>query len=147
MKKKGIIGILVFFAMVMQGFSSCTVDNEGIADEDRVPQANYHFSGKVTDESGAPLKGIQVIARLGEMTPSFTRDTMYTDASGKYEKQDTFLPYNSADVTFNDIDGAENGGEFESFTIKVMTKPFERGNGASFSGSFLVEADAVLKKK
>ena len=80
-------------------------------------------------------------------------DTLYTDASGRFEKDQ--LKYSWPDelknvtVRFEDVDGAENGS-YQTKELKrsdIQVKQTDKGKGAWFAGSFTVTADAVLEKE
>ena len=48
---------------------------------------------------------------------------------------------------FEDIDGAENGGEFESAEAAPEIKRTKKGDKSWYGGAFEVKADVTLKKK
>jgi len=78
-----------------------------------VPSADYEFKGTVTDKvNSKPIPNIRVI-HLDR------GDFAFTNAEGKYAfnyKDDLF---DSFHLMVEDIDGEENGGDFESQEIKV----------------------------
>lgn len=65
---------------------------------------SFAASGRVVDEEGNPIQGIRV--KLGHET--------YTDAMGGF-----YAFGRSQHLEFEDVDGAENGGDFESRTITL----------------------------
>lgn len=74
------------------------------------------IEGTVSDQNGKPIEHIMV-----SMTWSSGREatTVYTSSEGTFK---TEVPTEETwvDITVSDIDGKENGGEFETVTDKVM---------------------------
>lgn len=94
-----------------------------------VPHADYVVSGKVTDEAGTPIKGIQVSSLAGDEY-HHQCDTVYTDDDGGYEIRgmvDFLGP--EVDVRYEDVDGEENGGLFMTEDRKVALEKQEEGSG------------------
>lgn len=134
--------------LALLGFSSC--DGIGPKCEYGTPNADYKVLGTVTDEAGNPLKGIQVAKEETAKGRDYTlRDTVYTDEGGKYLFEDNASPAERAvNMTFNDIDGAANGGEFESMTVKdVAYEQTKKGSGNWYDGEFMTTVNAELRKK
>lgn len=135
--------------LALLGFSSC----DKIGDEPceyGTPNADYKMMGTVTDEAGNPLKGIQVAKEeLDKGNKYPLRDTVYTDASGKFSFSANYFPLDrTVNVTFNDIDGSENGGEFESQTITgVVYEKTKESDQGWYKGEFTANVNAELKKK
>ena len=53
-------------------------------------------------------------------------------------------------LLFTDIDGVENGGEFETLTVDLNTLPETKvaeGDGGWYGGKYEVTADVKLKEK
>ncbi len=68
----------------------------------------FEVRGRVTNESGEPIKGIRVTLE------DFDRES-YTDDSGDYRISGVVLTiYKSQTIVFDDVDGLDNGGEFAS---------------------------------
>lgn len=107
--------------------------------------ASYKVTGTVADETGNPLKGIQVVSVFEYDESSFT-DMLYSDKEGKFDKSYTFTLCRSVTFTFNDIDGEANGGSFSPLTVKADIRRIEDAKG-SFAGSYLVSYDARLTRK
>lgn len=133
------------------GFSGC----EGIihfgAAEYGCPHADYKIVGEITGE-GKPIKGIRVSLLEGPFNDNqyYGIDTLYTDSSGKIEKD---LPSFTLDparfsIKLEDVDGPENG----SWQTKTLTKEslvFKQtkpGDKKWYDGAFTVTANAELKK-
>ena len=132
-------------ALALLGFAGCSDDKEedipvlyGVP----VSTVDYRVSGTVTDKEGKPLKAIQVIIEnpkayyyLDENEEPYGRDpqtdkvipdTTYTDQEGKFTTARTLAFDNDGlVVSLHDIDGKDNGGEFQS---KLLTTK-ELGEG------------------
>lgn len=137
------------------GFSSCSND----AAEDGnfellygTPTATFQVKGKVTNESGQPVKGILVVTQHG------IKDSTYTDENGQFvsgelatTSVDYMLKKGKLEVTFEDVDGNENGGTFANDTVtsKDITdvKQTKKGDGSWYLGAYELTANKQLKKK
>ena len=104
--------------------------------------------GSVKDGNGKPIKGIQVVAEQTYSGKTVQRDTLYSDEKGQFSLSKNEHPlYRSLDVIFNDVDGADNGGEFESKTAsKVKYERTKKGKDW-YEGEFTATANVVLNKK
>ena len=150
-----ILGALLGFL----GFSSCNIfENPFIRDMYGQPSANYKLVGSVTDESGKPIKGIQVtfhpeFSGTVDEDNSWQTDTLYSDASGKFSKD--VLKYDWPDLTnsvvkFRDVDGPDNGGSFKPKDMPVSALKVDqtqKGSGSWFEGYFTITADVKMEKE
>ena len=141
------------------GFSSCNIlVDPFLRCEYGQPNADYKLIGEVKDQAGKPVKGIRVVfhpetAGTDEEINAWNSDTLYSDASGKFSKDQ--LKYNWPDLTnsyvkFEDGDGEENGGSFKSAVLPYSALKVEqtkKGDGSWYSGSFTITADAKLEKE
>lgn len=129
-------------------FVSCMVENPEDSfntSSDGQPIANYQVMGKVSDEDGKPINGIRVIADYSTDIV-YRADTLYTDKDGEYSKFLTIPRSGDFYLTFTDIDGQANGGEFESCSEQVKPVRTEISSG-HFGGSYIVSFNATLKRK
>ena len=97
--------------------------------------AEFGASGRVVDESGTPIEGIE--ARCGE-----NRTT--TDENGRFHIYGT-KPW----LTLTDTDGEANGGDFATYEKDLSAFPksqIKEGEGW-FRGEYEVTADVQLNKK
>ena len=141
----------------MLGFAGCANSADAPC-EYGMPSVDYRVTGEVKDESGKPLPGIQVIVKdealLGkEGAKPYQRyegDTIYTDSKGVFQSAMIVTSYlKEQEVIFNDVDGKENGGEFESVKMSVddlESKRIKKGDGWH-SGEYELKAKVQLKKK
>ena len=134
------------------GFTACEKD-EDINDLPcayGTPTADYMFEGEVTDQEGNPIKGIEVKLN-GYFYDHLSEESNFeTSSDGKYSTRiykDANFRIKS--LTFTDVDGAENGGEFESQTIKpddMESLQLRKGEGW-YNGVFKLTAEVKLKNK
>lgn len=112
------------------------------------PNADYKIMGSVKDGNGKPIKGIQVVAQQTYSATTVQRDTLYSDEKGQFSlSQNDFPSDRSLDVIFNDVDGAGNGGKFESKTAsKVKYEQTKKGK-SWYKGEFTATANVELNKK
>lgn len=116
---------LFLSALTLLGFGGCSDDGGELyteLDMYGTPLVDYRFMGEVTDAEGNPIKGIEVKISSAE-------DVVSTDSEGAFKAD--FSSYNGGlhSVTFTDIDGAENGGEFTSKQIDVKWTEAEESDG------------------
>ncbi len=109
------------------------------------PWADYEVKGKVLDADGDPIKGIKV---------SLIED-QYNSQSTQSLENGTFkvclgtIPFDKLKLTAQDIDGAENGGEFEEKTVELdFSKIKYMGESDGwYHGKKSLEQDIVLEEK
>lgn len=134
--------------LVAPALFSCSVDkiaNDFTSSDVADAAANYQVTGSVSDGSGVPVPGIRVVADYST-GPVYRADTLYTDKEGRFSK---FLSAPRVDkffMTFSDIDGAANGGEFVTKYLEVTPIRTEISSGY-FGGSFIVSAEVSLDRK
>ncbi len=145
------------------GFStavaSCEIVNEwgggGAVCMYGTPSADYVFNVDVKDvENNAPIEGIRVsaISRNNYVSPARV-DTLIsgqTLADGKVKLSFGDFPKNEFEVVADDIDGAENGGEFStaSTTITIDNKDYKNpGESGWYRGTATKNATIKLSKK
>lgn len=128
-----------------------------------VPTATYQVQGSVQSEDGEPLKDIQVVydvdyykqnleyGRTKEDTLRAEEQfTVRTDELGHFliRTWDQEWPIDSLELEFNDTDGPENGGEFESATTKVKLQ-YKRPDDYNgwYAGVGYGEANVTLRRR
>lgn len=118
------------------------------------PTADFSAKGRVIDEAGQPIQGLQVILgnrRHGENYDgtSYTPiDSLKTGPNGEYEVYfASTIPVTNLQVDVNDIDGEANGGSFESATVLVKDIQYEDGKGWYEGSAEILVPDIKLKKK
>ena len=117
-----------------------------------VPVAGYQIKGQVTDEAGTPVQGIKTAVKIIMSSPSadgkkeiYARDSVLTDASGKYDISFVTTPGNpETKLIVEDIDGVANGGEFLSDTLDI---DYEKAVHMDDSYRYELNMNVKLKKK
>lgn len=106
-------------AAALLGFATAC-ENKRTVDMYGTPYFDYKVKGKVTDKEGAPVKGIEVGSQdAGPVT---------SESDGSYELSGREWSFRQTTLTFTDIDGAENGGEFTEKKVTVeFTEADRRG--------------------
>ena len=104
-----------------------------------VPTVDFCVKGRVTDANGKPVKGLQVILVDSRIDPDNLPETPYwveelsrqsdtTDAQGNFEVKGSDRPWEQMRVLVTDIDGAKNGGSFQTQLVDVQFGEPEDGN-------------------
>ena len=127
------------------GFESC--ESESLV-EYGCPYADYIIKGVVTDEAGIPIKGIKVTAPYGSGMDSQYGQIVQTDTQGGFMLHE-FSSFRGSEIIFEDIDGEDSNGLFQSDTISVESLPktrLEKGSGW-YEGKYEATANIKLKKK
>lgn len=95
-------------------------------------QFKYRLEGRVTDTESQPIEGIRVIRCLSRDVdkdrPYLHADTTFTDAKGVFDfgarSESQHDPDNLGDnpvvLLVEDVDGGDNGGEFESWSSESI---------------------------
>lgn len=108
---------LLTTVIALLGFSACEDKTDPLMYGS--PTADYKAEGYVTDENGNHIKGIQIKAEMKSvLTGDLDSQIVYSDDSGKYAT-DKHYQKKFLTLTATDIDGEENGGEFEEMTINL----------------------------
>jgi putative lipoprotein (rSAM/lipoprotein system) len=109
------------------------------------PWADYEVKGKVLDADGDPIKGIKVSLIEDQYNSQSTQSL----EDGTFKVSLGTIPFDKLKLTAQDIDGAENGGEFEEKTVELDFSKVEAtgDKGAWYSGKFSLEQDIVLEEK
>ena len=167
-KKKWKVEHLLSGIMALLGFAACSSNDEEpeIPSLYGVPSVTYRVIGSVTDEEGKPLENIQVILNdecanfyfdeennvfgIDSTTWKAIPDTVYTDKNGGFSTHYVSSEIMQAiKIKFQDIDGEENGGEFETKELTQSDfekKQLENGDGW-FQGEYELSKKITLKKK
>lgn len=114
------------------------------------PHADFQLKGNVTDENDAPIKGIRVAVSAEYPNPDITgpRDTIYTDEKGQYIlMNDNFYNFHKVHLKFEDVDGPENGGEFETVEKDVSVSQIKEGHGEWYGGVYEANSDVTMLRK
>ena len=136
---KDLIVRISAWLLCLIGFGSSVACSPGmVADEYGSPYASYEVKGKVTDQQGEPIQGIQVTCDAMYIQP------VYTESDGSYALHGDGFPREKIQVSFEDVDGEENGGLFASRSVSAETHQVQDGDGNWDFGVYEAEANAEL---
>jgi len=126
------------YILVLFGFAtttSCEYISQTVC-EYGVPTMDFEVSGKVVNKGSAPIEGIKVSCYTNK-DPGIA--TTLTAADGSFLISGTAI---SPILTFEDIDGPGNGGEFAEKTQEISVNQIEKGDGNWYMGKY--EAKGVV---
>ena len=107
------------------------------------PHVNIWVGGKVTDKTGTPIPGIEVLQQNSPYKA-------LTGDDGSYELPgQLFSIETTADILFTDTDGPSNGGEFAAQSVPVEFTEADRVSEAEgwCGGSFArIGVDVTLEE-
>ena len=136
---KDLIVRISAWLLCLIGFGSSVACSPGmVADEYGSPYASFEVKGKVTDQHGEPIPGIQVTCDAMYIQP------VYTESDGSYALHGDGFPREKIQVSFEDVDGEENGGLFAARSVSVETVHIKEGDGNWDFGVYEAEANAEL---
>lgn len=106
------------------------------------PHINFTLKARVVDSEGNPIQGIEVRTKEGHY---FEHNTGISDYQGNIEASGQIWPGSQYEVTFYDIDGEYNGGEFETLKLDISdkVKQTKKGDGDWYQGSYKAELGNV----
>lgn len=110
------------------------------------PCAEWEVKGKVVDEAGAPISGLQVV--LGNRTNGdfyYSLDTLQTNAEGIYQIASGGAPISNLQVDVHDIDGDQHGA-FRDTTVVVRDLQYDEGDGAWYIGRVAIDVPDITLK-
>ena len=107
--------------------------------------SDYGASGRVVDDRGNPIQGIEVRTEDGG---HFEYNTGFSDYQGYIDARGSFWPGTQhGKVQFIDIDGEANGGEFETLTVDIENATqTEEGSGSWYDGAYTADMGTVTMK-
>ncbi len=143
---------LIYFLMALLGFGSvgCEPESYGVA-EYGVPMVNYQVKTRVVDSEGNPIKGIEVTVSGNE---DFSYSWAYvlettTQENGTLANSRThdMMGVSELYIRLTDVDGEENGGEFEELVQSINVNhhnKIEEGDGSWYRGCYEVKVGDVV---
>ena len=152
--------IVVGAILALLGLGGCSEIPKIIngVDEYGMPHANYKIIGEVTAEDGSPIQGIKVKYSRLEYTDDngvkqyfqIEDNEFLTDKDGKVNARanDWSTQPKEITITLEDIDGAENGGEFQSQVLSEdkLSIDFKKDEKGSWhEGDYTISFSAKLK--
>lgn len=132
----------IYFLLALIGFGAGACDNDwgDVVPEYGCPRMNFSLKARVIDEEGNPIAGIEVQTRNGD----FYMDN-FSDAEGNIDLTTGMWPNINIDVIFTDVDGEENGGEFETLELNISDKveKVKEGDGRWYNGEYAADLGDV----
>lgn len=118
------------------------------APEYGVPVMEYRMSGKVVDSvSGEPIKGIAV-THDNPVVSYDSYDAVYTEDDGSFVIESDGFPSDMMNLKFTDVDGDDNGGDYQTKEMTVSLSRAEAGEGNWDYGDYSAEnIEVILEKK
>lgn len=136
---------LIYALMALLGFGMVGCEGEDrAAPEYGCPYVNFNLKARVVDEAGEPIPGIEV--RLNNDWGKLAE----SDNLGEIDALGSTFPGNQYEIIFKDVDGAENGGEFETLVLDITDKVEQtaEGEGSWYAGDYKAElGDVTLTRK
>ena len=105
-----------------------------------VPTMDFEVSGKVVNKDSAPVAGIKVSCYT-DTSPD--APSAITAEDGSFNISGTAI---NAVLKFEDIDGPENGGEFEEKIEEIKVNQVQKGDGNWYMGKYEAK-DVVIEMK
>ena len=135
---------LIIFLLGLLGFTAVSCDNTENLNAYGTPYVSFTLKARVVDEAGNPIKGIEVDAN----EHYWFDDKRYSDENGYFDVSGNLSPGNQYKVRFIDVDGAENGGEFETLELDITdsVKRVAEGSNTWCEGVYEAELGEVTLK-
>ncbi|MBQ5679352.1 MAG: radical SAM-associated putative lipoprotein [Rikenellaceae bacterium] len=114
------------------------------------PSTTYEVKGKVLDNKGNPINGIKIALEDDATDPNpYQIAESQSLENGDYKIRNTIFPRSKLYLSVEDIDGAENGGEFEEQTIELDFSKVEAtgDKDAWHNGTKSIEKYIVMQEK
>lgn len=118
----------IYFLLALLGFGAVACDNvsmEDVVAEYGCPHINFSLKARVVDEAGKPIEGIEVQTKDNDFYSG-----NFSDAEGNIDLNVNMWPDTNIDLVFTDVDGAENGGEFETLNLNIADKVEQVAEGS-----------------
>jgi putative lipoprotein (rSAM/lipoprotein system) len=106
------------------------------------PVVEFSVKGKVVDSEGNPIPGIEISHGYSGLKAKTSED-----GSFDYTSQDVGFEMETVTLVFTDIDGEENGGDFQSKEVAVEVEQTEPGDGGWNNGKFEAEGVEIVMTK
>ncbi len=141
---------LIYFLLSILGFAAAGCDNNEQMCMYGVPSAKFVVNARVVDPEGNPIKGIEVVVSESEDFENKSArliETTTNDDGTLVENTTHGWPRRKLYVRFTDVDGEENGGEFEEHIKDAYacheTNKIEEGDGDWYSGCYEVKVGEI----
>ena len=113
------------------------------------PTVDFMVKGKVTDGEGTPIKGIVVSSKNAQSFGGNEGLNAVTDENGTFVTNQIRQGGIVGTLVFTDVDGAENGGDFQTLETNISTLPKQliKEGENWYQGEYEVTAEVKLSKK
>lgn len=135
---------LIIFLLGLLGFTAVSCDSPDNLNAYGTPHVLFSLKARVVDEQGNPIKGIEVDAN----EHYWFDNNCYSDENGYFDVSGNLPPGDQYKVRFIDVDGAENGGEFETLELDITdnVKKVAEGSNGWREGEYMAELGEVTLK-
>ena len=106
------------------------------------PYVEFSIKGRVTDTEERPLQGIEVSMEDGMQKVLTAKDGSFNYVAGM-----NAFGLKEVTLTFTDVDGEENGGDFETEVLTIPVTQTDPGDGSWDNGDYSGEVDVVMDAK
>lgn len=107
------------------------------------PIVEFSVKGRVLDADANPIPNIEVTC-----ANTYGKAVTAEDGTFHYKNEDIGFEMTDVVLTFTDVDGEENGGDFETEDVQVSLTQIDAGDGNWDCGEYSAEeVEVVLKKK
>lgn len=133
---------VALFFLALLGFSAC--DSKQMYG---TPTAEFELLGTIVDEKGNGINGISITTEI------HNNSTALTNTKGEFSLITKEIPIGGDNIityTLKDIDGKENGGEFEQKQYQVQYTEEDRtanGDKGWYQGRFTKKETITLSPK
>ena len=142
---------LLMTVISLLGFSACTKGE--MKEMYGTPTFDYQADGRVVDEEGEPIEGIRVKVTLGNRWSDKIDGTqveggvVYSGKDGSFETK-KFEQIEIYSLTAIDVDGEENGGEFETQEVRIdtMRPTYSKGGTQKYENIEIVMTEKVTEE-
>ena len=143
---------LLTAVLSLLGFSAC--DNGGMMLMYGTPTFDYQADGRVVDEEGTPIEGIRVKVTLGDEWSTKIDGTQVEGGVVHSGKDGLFTTKKFENIeiyslTAIDVDGEENGGEFETQEVRIdtMRPTYSKGGTQKYENIEIVMTEKVTQEE
>jgi len=142
------------FLLVLLGFGAAACEEEQMTAYG-CPTVEFSLKAKVTDKANRPIEGIKVQAATyaynGNEYEFDSGKESYSDSKGNAAFKATIYrfpspPY-SVKIWFEDVDGAENGGEFASKQVEIKVSESDKSSSGAWVTTYSFDIGNVVLDK
>ena len=116
-----------------------SLNDDSVAAAYGVPLVEFSVKGKVVDADSNPIPNIEVT--WGNM---YGKTVTAEDGTFHYKNEDMGFEMTDVTLTFTDVDGEENGGDFETEEVLVPLTQTDPGDGNWDCGDYAAEDVVVV---